>query len=148
MIGGPLGVVRVKLLFCLVGLLAACPIVWAWNSTGHDAIALIAYYRLSAKEKDAIERILKAHPHYELLLTTGAPEGTELRRWVFARAATWPDMVRPTRGPAKKPEEITKYDRTTWHYVNTPFVWPSDKAAFENKVFPSAGEIVSEIAAN
>lgn len=131
-----------------MGLFAVCPIVQAWNSTGHEAIALIAYDRLSAKEKDAIELILKAHPHYELLLTAGAPEGMELRRWVFARAATWPDMVRPTRGPAKKPEEITKYDHSTWHYVNTPYLWPSDKAALGNAAHPSGGEIIAEIAAN
>ena len=99
----------------------------AWNDTGHMTVAELAWRNLSASKRTAISNLLKQHPHYSLLLATNVPAGVDTNEWVFLKAATWPDMVRPNFGaPHPKPPEIIKYHHDKWHYINLPYVWPAD----------------------
>src|SRR3954451_16700985 len=110
-------------------LLFFCPlVVRAWNDAGHETIALIAYNRLSSGEKERVDKLLRAHPHYDLLLATDKPANADGREWAFIRAATWPDKVRPGIGPHQRAAEISKYDHPSWHYLDLPYIWPADKA--------------------
>lgn len=116
----------------------------AWNDTGHKAIGLLTYAQLSPEARSGVDDLLPAHPHYDLLLSKDRPNGTELALWVFLQATTWPDMVRPAPG---KPREITRHHKADWHYINLPYVWPSDADRFAGAQFPQDGKLLSAIAA-
>src|SRR4051812_8814264 len=96
----------------------------AWNNAGHMAVAELAWRQLSPTERTAVTLLLREHPHYALLLATNLPtDAPDTNQWIFLRAATWPDMVRPARsGSPPKPQEITEYHRADWHYTNAAFV--------------------------
>src|SRR3954463_294367 len=107
-------------LFIVVALLVFCGLpraAFAWNSTGHMTIALIAWRQLEPAEREQASAILKAHPHYKQLLLPGKPEGIGTDGWVFLPAAIWGALVRPARpgtGQVMKPPAITRYSRN-WH---------------------------------
>ena len=128
-------------------LLAALPAP-AWNDTGHMTVAELAWRRLSAGERGAITVLLRQHPHHALLAANMPRSASDTNRWIFLRAATWPDMVRPSRDPSRpKPASITAFHHGDWHYTNAPYVAPADVGA----VHPPAhgeGKILAAIAAN
>lgn len=110
----------------LLAALTAVP-ARAWNHSGHMIVSELAWRELSAPKRKAISNLLKQHPHYNLLLATNVPPGVDTNEWVFLRASVWPDMVRPSRSPGReKPDDITKYHRSQWHYINIPYVLPAD----------------------
>jgi hypothetical protein len=86
----------------------------AWNAHGHMLIALVAYDALTPDKREALTTLLEAHPRFAADLTSAIPPALvsqrERARWLFAHAATWPDLIRGQ--PA--------YDHGTWHYVNLP----------------------------
>src|SRR5947199_7543022 len=65
---------------------------YAWNGTGHKAIALIAYERLTPTAKQRVDQILAKHPDYPkwIAFVSAADRG----RAAFLSAATWPDAIR------------------------------------------------------
>lgn len=105
--------IRLCVLAATAGVLAAPAPAAAWNATGHVLIALLAYDALAPTQRAALVRLLQAHPRLsqDLMpaLPLSLPSGAR-DRWLFALAATWPDLARgqPT------------YDHGTWHYVNLP----------------------------
>jgi hypothetical protein len=104
----PLG----ALLGALAALALARPAA-AWNAAGHMQIALLAYDELPAEARARLSALLEAHPRFSADFLPALPpglEGVERARWLFAFAATWPDVARGQ--PA--------YDHGTWHYVNLP----------------------------
>jgi len=139
---------RVFAFVALLVLLVTAP-ARAWNSTGHMAIAELAWRRLSHTERTAATALLREHPHYALLLATNMPPGvSDTNEWVFLRAATWPDLVRPTRtGSPPKPKFITEYHRADWHYTNSAFVLARDLGAV-NPPASGEGKLLEAIAAN
>jgi hypothetical protein len=115
------------LLFLILCLLLCPGKALAWNATGHHVVAELAWRSLSKSDKSAAAKLLRQHPHYAILLATNVPPGVSPDEWAFLNAASWPDMVRPSRrGDSEKPESITKYHRSPWHYINTPFIPPND----------------------
>ena len=112
---------------------------FAWNNTGHETVAELAWRNLSASRRNAISALLKQHPHYALLLATNVPKNVDTNEWVFLKAATWPDMVRPAMpGRPAKPVSITMYHHGEWHFINYPYLWPADAAHFATASFPLA----------
>lgn len=77
-------------------------------------IALIAYDALTPEKQDALTSLLEAHPRFAGDLAPAVPPTLVTRgeraRWLFAHAATWPDVIRGQ----------VEYDHGTWHYVNLP----------------------------
>jgi hypothetical protein len=103
----------------MVWLLAAAALTFAprasaWNAHGHMLIALLAYDALPAPQRAALVKLLAAHPRYDEDLRSALPTSLESprerERWLFAYAATWPDLLR----------EQPAYHHGTWHYVNLP----------------------------
>jgi hypothetical protein len=120
----------------------------AWNDTGHMTVALIAYRQLNDQQRQRVSEILRKHPHYELYLSARRPEGVREDEWAFLRGAVWSDFVRPARpgraasAPAAEVElfkgpEITRYDRSPWHYITIPWVPPSERKNFNPTTLPS-----------
>lgn len=102
----------------------------AWNDSGHMTIAELVWRSLPSGERAAVTSLLRHHPHYDELLAANVPDGVGTNEWVFLKAATWPDMVRPAQeGQPSKPASITRYHHGDWHYVNQVYVAPGDRAA-------------------
>ena len=135
---------RIIFLVCLT----FCPVapLHAWNDTGHKIVGLLVYERLTPAARSNADALLLAHPHHAALLAKNAPADADLKLWVFLTASTWPDLVRPAFGPNRKPEEITKYHRGDWHYLNIPYIWPADTARFATAQLPTGGELLNAIA--
>lgn len=107
---------------------ACCTRAWAWNSTGHMAVALLAWRQLNPAERRAAHELLSAHPHYARYLSQDRPPEFTEDQWVFLRAATWPDWVRESREHHER--DLAAFHHASWHYVNTPFVPASEAGEF------------------
>jgi len=105
-----------KTLFALTTLLFSGLPCEAWNSTGHEIVAQVAYDNLPADARDKIVAALKFHPRYKQDLLLGMVKGEDLDRAIFLRAATWPDMVRYPTNPLSHTENHPR-----WHYVDYPY---------------------------
>src|SRR5688572_21466169 len=93
----------------------------AWNDSGHMIVSELAWRRLSSTERNKISTLLQQHPHYAELLNTNIPANVDAKEWIFLKASTWSDMVRPG---TNKPPHIVAHHRGEWHYINLPFVAP------------------------
>jgi hypothetical protein len=102
----------------------------AWNNVGHMTVAKLAYDQMTDGQKLKAIAILKQHPHYAIFLSTNRPDGADENEWVFLRASTWPDWIRPMKTPDPRGEEVTKYNIPGDHYINKPFILPADQALF------------------
>jgi hypothetical protein len=101
-------------LLVVVGFLACrCE---AWNSTGHEIVAQIAFDNLSPDAQAKILAELKHHPRLHQDLLADAAPGEDPDRAMFLRAATWPDMIRFPANPANRTEH-----HGPWHYVDYPY---------------------------
>lgn len=120
--------------FVIVLLLLPIP-ARAWHNRGHNAVARIAWKQLVDEGLDRkVLEILKAHPHKDLFLSAGRPEGVDADEWMFVQAATWADWVRrpfaPGLAEAESKAMAEQYSRPVWHYVNLPYIHPSDAGRF------------------
>lgn len=125
--------------FChfTVGLILLCIAspATAWWDGGHKAIALIAWERLSPKERKWVMERLDAHPtkselfEPEMKAELGSEDiADELRqRWSFGQAAVWCDLIRRRDGFPNAPQINAKFHRSGWHYTDLP-VFPNDEA--------------------
>lgn len=102
------------LLFTLISL--GCGPCFAWNSTGHEIVAQIAWDQLSPQSRSALAAVLKNHPRLkeDLLHDEDRSKDTDLA--MFLRAATWPDMVRYPIHPMNRTEHHGR-----WHYIDFPY---------------------------
>jgi hypothetical protein len=102
------------LLGALAALVALARPAAAWSPAGHMQIALLAYDELPEDTRARLATLLEAHPRFHADFLPALPPGlstpAERARWLFAYAATWPDVARGQ--PA--------YEHGTWHYVNLP----------------------------
>jgi hypothetical protein len=130
-----------RLICCFLLTIFVPAVSFAWNDTGHMTVALVAYRQLTDHQKQQIAEVLKQHPHYQMYLSAQPPQGVSLDEWVFIRAATWPDWVRPSR-PGFSDEEyknatITHYHNGAWHYVDIPYVEDPKKSHLDPTTLPS-----------
>jgi hypothetical protein len=97
----------------------------AWNSPGHMIIALIAYDQMNDATRAKALELLRAHPRFDDHFQSYMPrevargEQRDKDRWIFAYAATWPDVVREAKGGVNH-QDVSQYSRPFWHYVNEP----------------------------
>jgi hypothetical protein len=106
--------------FVWILILSAGPVL-AWNDVGHMTVARIAYDRLTDGEKAAVVAILLHHPHLQELLLKNRPHEATKAEWIFLRAATWPDNVRPPRVHEKAPvaaHPVYQFHHPSWHFAN------------------------------
>jgi hypothetical protein len=124
---------RVSLLICSA-LFAALvtSTAKAWNSPGHEIIALIAYEHLDDETRAKAAELLRAHPrfheHFQSFMpkeiSRGDARGQD--RWLFAHAATWPDLVRSATGAVNR-QDVSAYSRPWWHFINEPIFLNEDE---------------------
>src|SRR5882672_10305548 len=105
-----------SLFFCLLFSQLMAPVSQAWNSPGHEIIALIAYEHLDEATRAKAIELLRAHPrfheHFESFMPKEISRGDvrDQDRWIFAHAATWPDQVRSAKGAVNR-EDVSTYSR-------------------------------------
>jgi hypothetical protein len=98
---------------------------WAWNPTGHMAIASVAYDELAPARRAELVALLKEHPRFQVDFTDVMPadlSADQHDRWIFMRAAVWPDVARGFTGA-----DLAAYHRPIWHYLDLP-VFLDEKA--------------------
>lgn len=111
----------------------------AWNDVGHMTIARIAYDRLTDAERAAVVAILRHHPHLHELLLKDRPAHVSEDEWIFVRAATWPDNIRPPRTAHKMPvtaHPIYRFHHATWHYANFEYRAGQSQTSLPSRTLP------------
>ena len=94
-------------------------VAFAWNGTGHETIAAIAYRNLSPDVRAKVDTILQEHPKYDEWRAAAEKVSNDeeiISLYVFMQAATWPDDIRRSGNP---------YDHPNWHFVDYPFTPPT-----------------------
>jgi hypothetical protein len=86
-----------RLTSVMATLLLALP-AEAWNYTGHQIIAEIAYERLTPRVRARVDLMIREHPDYNRIFTQGAMgviqnDPAALARYAFVHAAPWPDLI-------------------------------------------------------
>jgi hypothetical protein len=90
----------------------------AWNDTGHQVVALVAWENLSPESRGRLVAIMRlAEPTTRLpgLFPRDRREMEIRAREFFRRAATWADLIR----------DVPELHRATWHHRD--FYWKQDK---------------------
>jgi hypothetical protein len=117
-------------LLAVVLLLGLCPsAARAWNSTGHEVVAQIAWRELKPAARAKVLAILKEHPHFASLIEPSdvKPEEPTYAERSFMHAAVWPDRLRTARNKSER-----DLHRPEWHYVNNPIIFDgTDRATLE-----------------
>lgn len=107
----------------LAGALAPAP-ARAWDDVGHMAIAIVAWSHMTPAARARAVALLRAAPANaglaQLRPNEGGPEARDLA--LFARAATWPDLVRDRRDSVR----YATYHHGSWHYLG--WYWRADSA--------------------
>jgi S1/P1 Nuclease len=112
----------------------------AWNDVGHMAVARIAYEKLTDSERATISAILRQHPHLHEVLLKDRPAHASIDEWLFLRAATWPDNVRPPRDHHREPvssHPVYRFHHSTWHYVNFEFRAGQQESTLPSEPLPN-----------
>ena len=112
---------RIFVLMSLCLIVMPCSSIFAWNDMGHMTVARIAFERLTDSERAAVVAILRHHPHLRELLLKDRPAEASEEEWIFVRAATWPDHIRPPRAGTKVPiasHPIYRFHHAAWHYAD------------------------------
>jgi hypothetical protein len=119
-------------------LVAVAPLARAWNATGHQVVAEVAWRNMTPAVRAKVLELLKQHPHFERRLAPTEPdtEPVDYALRVFQHAATWPDMMRSAR-----PDEKT-FHHPLWHYIDYPIIAEgTDKSTL---TLPPVGETLEE----
>jgi hypothetical protein len=103
----------------IVTLMSSFPAAsWAWNPTGHEVVARIAWDSLTPATRQRVVALLRAAPSDacmgDLFPSDRRPLAIRNREF-FVRASTWPDIVRPTENDERT---CIRYHRSEWHYIN------------------------------
>ena len=101
------------------------PVALAWNATGHETVAAIAWDNMTPKaQQRAIDILMQSQKGdclQELMPTDSRPL-KERQREFFIKAATWPDVVRPhTDKVTHKPDDkrpCVQFHEPNWHFLD------------------------------
>ena len=118
-----------SILLLLLALAAPAPAARAWNATGHQVIAQIAWRELKPAAREKVLALLREHPHFARHLAPAdvPADSPDFALRVFMRTATWADIVR-----AGRTKDEREHHHPEWHYINTPILAEgTDKAALE-----------------
>jgi hypothetical protein len=96
----------------------------AWDDVGHMAIAIVAWRHMTPEARERAAALLRAAPPgaglAQLRPNEGGPEARD--EALFARAATWADLVRDRRDSLR----YATYHHGPWHYLS--WYWRPDSA--------------------
>jgi hypothetical protein len=105
----------ISVMLCLCLPLLFCGRAGAWNSTGHEVVAQIAWDQLTPAVRKYAVGILKNHPRLNQDLLADQNRVADDNEAMFIRAATWPDMIRSPIDPMSRTENHPR-----WHYIDFP----------------------------
>jgi hypothetical protein len=105
-------------------LLVGPVLAFAWDATGHETVARIAWERMTPAARARAVQLLRSAPADAGLreLDDSTRPGEVRDRELFMRAAAWADMVRDRNHP----ERAKKYHHGPWHYRDA--FWEQDSA--------------------
>jgi hypothetical protein len=90
----------------------------AWNATGHQVVARIAWDAMTPAARRQVVALLEAGPGdaclVDLLPADSRPLAVRQREF-FLRASTWADIVRAGEDDTRP---CTRFSRGEWHYIN------------------------------
>jgi S1/P1 nuclease len=111
---GPIRAPGLVACLVLVAALALPRSAHAWHASGHMQIALLAYDTLSEPAQRRLVELLRQHPRFQPDFLSRMPASltsdAAKARWIFAYAATWPDVAR----------DQPQFHHGMWHWVNLP----------------------------
>ncbi|MGM0633681.1 MAG: S1/P1 nuclease [Pseudomonadota bacterium] len=91
----------------------------AWDATAHRISAYLTWDRLSDSTRQELSQVLSAHPRFDADFMEAMPATVRhgstpgQQRWLFGRAAVWPDVARGL------PDDIReRYNRPDWHWID------------------------------
>lgn len=106
---------------CLLALSLLLPqTALAWNATGHEVVARIAWEKMQPQTRQRVMILLMQAPPDADLASLLPQDNRPLpirQRDFFMLAATWADIVRSDEFPERR----KKYHHSIWHYTN--FFW-------------------------
>jgi len=110
----------------------------AWNDTGHQVVAIIAWDNMSEQTRKKVVATMRGAPSDARLASMFPSDGRPLavrQREFFVRASTWPDAI---RGDAT-------YDNPVWHYRD--FFWKQENGQVVNlpDAKPDPGELLGQL---
>ena len=123
---------------------------WAWNATGHEVVARIAWNTMTPAVRQRVMALLEAAPSdaclVDLLPADGRPIAAR-RREFFLRASTWADIVRPGENDTRP---CTRFNRAEWHHIN--YFWQGvsgvtgiDRPTDRSDLTPPTSNVVSQL---
>lgn len=119
-----------KLVLTLILALVLPQTALAFNATGHQVVAGIAWDNMTpTARRNAITLLQAAPPDACLLdlLRNDARPLAERQREFFMRASTWSDIVRPSEDDTRA---CTRFHRRDWHFIN--YFWEGISGASGN----------------
>ena len=105
-------------------LVVVAPCAHAWSDGGHEIIGDMSFRMLTTSTREKAVRYLRAIPTAEADLvapTASAGDVGNIDAAVFARAATWPDIIREKTHPMHATDH-----HGPWHYINVPLTVSQD----------------------
>lgn len=136
---------RITILSLCLALLLPSPAM-AWNETGHQVVARIAWDNMKPRTRSAVIALLKAAPQdadlASLFPTDSRPLAIREREF-FILASTWADIVRDESKPARR----QKYHRSLSHFIN--FFWerptPNGPPVDRTDLHPASENVVERL---
>ena len=121
-----------KMKLCSILLLAVALVAprhaLAWNATGHQLVARIAWDNMTPAARRNVVALLQAAPPdaclRNLMPTDARPLEVRQREFLML-ASTWADIVRP-RDDAD-PRACTRFHQRDWHFIN--YFWSGTSAS-------------------
>lgn len=112
----------------------------AWNSAGHMIIALVAYEHMDDATRAKAVELVRAHPrfhdHFQSFMPREVSRGDtrDQDKWLFAHAATWPDLVRDAKGAVNR-QDLSQFNRPWWHFIDMPiYLNDEDRQQLEHRL--------------
>ena len=121
--------------------LALAPTLFAWNNTGHQAVAGIAWDNMTPAARQKAIALLQSAPADACLADLFPADARPLevrQREFFMRAATWADIIRPERD---KPSPCDRFHRSNWHFIN--YFWEGRSGAAGEEAPKDRNDIVT-----
>ena len=112
-------------LLTLLAILSVAAPAQAFNALGHKVIADVAWQELTPETRKQIVDTLRRHPRFDEDFAKEMPAEAEEDRWIFQQAAIWPDIARGFKG-----EDLDRFNRPTWHYINVPLFPEGERPLF------------------
>jgi hypothetical protein len=139
-----------RVMFAVLVILAVPHPSSAWNATGHQVVARIAWNTMTPAVRQRAVTLLEAAPSDACLVDLLPADARPLaarRRAFFLQASTWADIVRPGENDTRA---CTRFNRADWHYIN--YFWEgisgatgADRPRERTDLTPPASNVVAQL---